>query len=64
MTAKRAFDDDEFGDLPVPPWVRPLSIAEQDALIKEAEDELDRGEGIPHDMAMRMIEEMLAETKR
>ncbi|QXQ05851.1 hypothetical protein KX816_16795 [Sphingosinicellaceae bacterium] len=61
MTAKRDIrDEDWVDDLPVPPWVRPLSLDEQAALIKEAQDEFDRGEGIPHDEAMRIIDAMLA----
>lgn len=65
MTATTAeADDDWIDELPVPPWVRPLTADEQDALIKEAEDEIERGEGIPHEEAMRLIEEMLAKPVR
>ena len=65
MTATTAkADDDRIDDLPVPPWVRPLSLDEQDALIREAEDEIDRGEGVPHEEAKALIAEMIAEAHR
>lgn len=62
MTAKRK-EVIDYSDLPAPPWVRPLSIEEQDALIAEAEAELDCGEGIPHEIVMREVAEMIAEAK-
>ena len=61
MTATTAkLDDDWVEDLPVPPWVRPLSLEEQRALLKEAEDEYQRGEWVTNEEAMRQIDAMLA----
>ena len=60
MTAKRIEADDWDNNLPVPPWVRPLTLEEQKALLKEAQDEYDRGEWVSHEEAMRQIDAMLA----
>ncbi len=66
MTARAKQDDSdwEFEAIPTPPWVRPLSLEEQIALLKEAEDEFERGEGIPHEEAMRQIDAMIAGLRR
>ena len=60
MTTKSRLKAQEIADLPPPPWARPLSVEDQDALIQEAEAEIDRGEGIPHAEAMRRMDAMIA----
>ena len=60
MTSKAVRADDWVDDLPIPPWVRPLTLDEQKALLKEAQDEYDRGEWVSDEEAMRQIDAMLA----
>ena len=63
MTAKRIEAEVWDDGLPVPPWVRPLSPDEQEALLKEAEDEFERGEGIPHEVVKAEIALMIAQAR-
>ena len=62
--AKRDDTDWEFEAIPTPPWVRPLSLEEQLALLKEAEDEFARGEGIPNELVKVEIARMIAKANR
>ncbi len=61
MTARAELPDEDFehDSSPVPPWVRPLAIEEQRALVQEALDSLARGEGIGEAEADRRIDAML-----
>lgn len=63
MTRARLQDADVFGDLPVPPWVRPLTFDEQMALIREAQDSIARGEVYTEEEADRIIDGMIAECR-
>ncbi len=64
MTANAKHNDEPSDQLPIPHWVRPLSIDEQAALIREAEDDIARGDVFNEVEANRRIDAMLARYRR
>ncbi len=52
MATTPALYDDDIPDYGLPPGMHKMTEAEFEAFIQEGEDELDRGEGIPHTVVM------------